>query len=218
MLEKQLPYKHKIYEAIKKEILCGRYAPGTVLNERQLSEEFGISRTPVREALQMLAQDGWLQIETYKGAVVREFSPRYMWEVARIRQALEICAVEGAAANITDADILKLGEIQDAQRQVLEHFDVLNYILLDRTFHGCIYDLSGNSELIHLLRNYYDIFRFLGTQAVLNSEERRSPTLAEHQAILDALKRRDVTAATEAMRIHMENTEKNMRNHITQDT
>jgi len=84
MLEKQLPYKHKVYEAIKKGILDGYYAPGDVLNERRLSEEMGISRTPVREALQMLAQDGWLQIETYKGAVVREFNMRYMQEIGVI--------------------------------------------------------------------------------------------------------------------------------------
>ena len=79
-LEKQLPYKHKIYKILKSEILNGRYSPGEVLNERSLSEELGISRTPIREALQMLAQDGWVSIETYKGAVVRELDLRNMKE------------------------------------------------------------------------------------------------------------------------------------------
>ena len=214
MLEKQLPYKHKVYEAIKKDILCGKYAPGDVLNERPLSEEMGISRTPIREALQMLAQDGWVQIETYKGAVVRAFDLKYMQELSRIRMALEVCAVEDAAANITDEDVANLEHIQASQRQMLDHFVLEDYILLDREFHCYIYDLSHNQELIHLLRNYYDIFRFLGTQAVMNTEDRRRTTLQEHQAILDALRSRDTVAAVQAMRYHMKSTENNMASHV----
>lgn len=216
MLEKQLPYKYKVFSTIKEDILRGRYAPGDVLNERALSEELGISRTPVREALQMLAQEGWLQNEIYKGAVIREFSPRYMKEVARIRSALEVCAAEDAARNITDADIEKLEEIQGKQGEVLKNFNVLDYIMLDREFHSYIYGLSGNQELIHLLRNYYDIFRFLGAQAVLNTESRRITTLEEHRGILDAMKTREIPTVAAAMQKHMENTEKNMNDHIVQ--
>lgn len=213
MLEKQLPYKHKVYEILKNEILRGRYAPGDVLNERKISEELGISRTPVREALQMLAQDGWLQIETYKGAVVREFDWRYMQETARIRSALEVCAIEDAAAHITAEDLVQLEAIQAQQGKMLDNFDVKAFIIQDRRFHTFLYELSGNQQLIHLLENYYDIFRFLGTQAVMNSEERRLTTLAEHQAVLDALKQGGTTAAVEAMKSHMSHTEENMRSH-----
>ena len=188
MLEKQLPYKHKVYAAIKKDILQGHYAPGDILNERRLSEELGISRTPVREALQMLEQDGWLKMETYKGAVVREFDPHYMRNLSRIRTALEVCALEEAVSNITEKDLEELARIQDMQKKTLEKFDVKSFITWDQQFHSYLYDLSQNQELIHLLRNYYDIFRFLGTQAVLSTEERRHSTLAEHQRILDSLK------------------------------
>ncbi|BAL01012.1 putative GntR family transcriptional regulator [Oscillibacter valericigenes Sjm18-20] len=213
MLEKQLPYKHRVYEILKKEILSGHYKPGDVLNERKLSENLGISRTPVREALQMLEQDGWLQIETYKGAVVREFDWRYMQETARIRSALEVCAIEDAAAHITESDLALLEQIQEEQQKVLENFDLEAFIMQDRRFHTCLYKLSGNHQLIRLLENYYDIFRFLGTQAVMNSVERRLTTLLEHQAILDALKRRDIAGAVQAMKDHMRHTEENMQNH-----
>lgn len=224
MLEKQLPYKYKVYDAIKNEILCGTYAPGDVLNERSLSEEMGISRTPIREALQMLAQDGWVQLETYKGAVIRELSLKYMQEIARIRLALEVCAIEDAVANITQEDIANLEAIQHRQAELLDSiqqkkqpdFDVQAFILLDRDFHCYIYDLSRNQELIHLLRNYYDIFRYLGTQAVMNTVERKRTTLQEHQAILDMLKQRDAAGAVQAMRTHMEITENNMRAHMCQ--
>lgn len=210
MLEKQLPYKHKVYAAIKKDILQGHYAPGDILNERRLSEELGISRTPVREALQMLEQDGWLKMETYKGAVVREFDPHYMRNLSRIRTALEVCALEEAVSNITEKDLEELARIQDMQKKTLEKFDVESFITWDQQFHSYLYDLSQNQELIHLLRNYYDIFRFLGTQAVLSTEERRHSTLAEHQRILDSLKEGNDTEAVQALKAHMQNTELNI--------
>lgn len=216
MLEKKLPYKQKVYEIIKKEILNGHYAPGDVLNERRLSEELGISRTPIREALQMLEQDQWLKMEIYKGAVVREFDLKYMQDIGQIRKALETCAIEAAIEHITEEDIEKLEQIQNAQRKMVENFDVVSYIQMDRQFHVHIYDMSRNQELIHLLRNYYDIFRFLGTQAVMNTSERRITTLAEHQSVLDALKKRDVVEAVKAMRYHMESTEQNMYAHLKQ--
>ena len=65
MVEKQLGYKYQVYNEIKKGIMTGIYSPGSVMNERKLSEELGISRTPIREGMQMLARDGWLQMETY---------------------------------------------------------------------------------------------------------------------------------------------------------
>lgn len=214
MLEKQLPYKHKVYAAIKKDILQGHYAPGDILNERRLSEELGISRTPVREALQMLEQDGWLKMETYKGAVVREFDPHYMRNLSRIRTALEVCALEEAVSNITEKDLEELARIQDMQKKTLEKFDVKSFITWDQQFHSYLYDLSQNQELIHLLRNYYDIFRFLGTQAVLSTEERRHSTLAEHQRILDSLKEGNDTEAVQALKAHMQNTELNILRHL----
>ena len=136
MLEKQLPYKHKVYAAIKKDILQGHYAPGDILNERRLSEELGISRTPVREALQMLEQDGWLKMETYKGAVVREFDPHYMRNLSRIRTALEVCALEEAVSNITEKDLEELARIQDMQKKTREKFDVKSFITWDQQFHS----------------------------------------------------------------------------------
>lgn len=172
----------------------------------------------------MLAQDGWVQLETYKGAVVREYDLRYLQEISRIRMALEVCAIEDAVANIADKDIEALEEIQGKQTDMIqglkqqgtETFDVQAFICLDRSFHCYIYDLSHNRELIHLLRNYYDLFRLLGTQAVMNTVERKTETLQEHQIILDTLKRRDTPAAIQAMRTHMEITEKNMRSHMRQ--
>jgi len=210
MLEKQQPYKYKVYEVIKTGILTGEYKSGTVLNERKLSADLGISRTPVREALLMLEQDGWLQAETYKGTVVRKFDEKYFHEILEIRKCLELLAIRNAIPRISEEDIEKLEQIQREQTEVLKEYEDNAFILVDRKFHKYIYELSGNEELVHLLANYYDIFRFLGMRAVTGSKQRQLTTLTEHQSILDALKKKDTDAAVAAMITHMEQTEKNV--------
>ena len=206
--------KSKAYDIIKDNIIACRYAPGDFLNEAQLMGEVGVSRTPIREGMQMLARDGWLQMETYKGTVVREFDPHYMWELTRVRSALELSAIEDAVKNVTEKDLNCLEEIQEKQKEVLEHYDITRFIQLDREFHTYIYQMSQNRELLKLLSNYYDMFRFMGMQAVMGTDKRRQTTIDEHQGILDALKQKNVEAAVRAMKIHMEETEKNInQNH-----
>ena len=134
--------------------------------------------------------------------------------MARIRSVLEVCAIEDAVERIKPEDIRALEHIQAEQQATMEHFDVQRFILMDREFHTSIYELSGNKELVHLLRNYYDMYRYLGTQAVMNTEERRTTTLNEHQAVLDALKARDKEKAISAMKTHMKNTVDNMQRHV----
>lgn len=214
MVQKQLSYKYQVYNELKKGILTGQYPPGSVMNERKLSEEMGISRTPIREGLQMLARDGWLQMETYKGAVVREFDPHYMWELSRIRYALELSAAEDAVKNMTDQRLERLRQIQAAQREDLSNYNVDEFIRHDREFHSCIYEMSLNRELMKLASNYYDVFRFLGMQAVMGTEERRLTTIEEHQDILEAMEQHNPKAAVQAMKKHMEQTETNIRRHI----
>ena len=211
MVQKQLSYKYQVYNELKKGILTGQYLPGSVMNERKLSEEMGISRTPIREGLQMLARDGWLQMETYKGAVVREFDPHYMWELSRIRYALELSAAEDAVKNMTDQGLKRLRQIQAAQREDLSNYNVDEFIRHDREFHSCIYEMSLNRELMKLASNYY---RFLGMQAVMGTEERRLTTIEEHQDILEAMEQHNPKAAVQAMKKHMEQTETNIRRHI----
>ena len=209
MVQKQLSYKYQVYNELKKGILTGQYPPGSVMNERKLSEEMAI-----REGLQMLARDGWLQMETYKGAVVREFDPHYMWELSRIRYALELSAAEDAVKNMTDQGLERLRQIQAAQREDLSNYNVDEFIRHDREFHSCIYEMSLNRELMKLASNYYDVFRFLGMQAVMGTEERRLTTIEEHQDILEAMEQHNPKAAVQAMKKHMEQTETNIRRHI----
>lgn len=213
MVQKAQPYKYQVYDEIKRGILKGQYMPGDVLTERKLSDEMGISRTPIREAMQMLAHDGWLVMETYKGAVVREFDLEYVLEVLKIRKSLEMLAVEDAVLNLTDRDLEELEEIARCQRDMLNHYDEYDYIEMDRKFHQKIYELSHNRTLQSLLNNFNDIISFFGIRA-LKQKERKITTMEEHQKILNAVKSRDVGAAVRAMEEHMSKTFINIEGYM----
>ena len=193
--------------------MSGVYPAGSVMNERKLSEELGISRTPIREGLQLLARDGWILMETYKRAVVREFDAQYMWELIRVRSALEMSAVEDAVRSMTEKELSLLREIHERQKELLTHYDVTAFIQVDREFHIFIYNMSRNRELIKLMSNYYDMFRLWPPRqfwAPRSGGRRRWRSI---QAILDAMEKRDPEAAVQAMKYHMEETEKNAERH-----
>ena len=213
MVQKAQPYKYQVYDEIKRGILKGQYMPGDVQTERKLSDEMGISTTPIREAMQMLAHDGWLVMETYKGAVVREFDLEYVLEVLKIRKSLEMLAVEDAVLNVTDRDLEELEEIARCQRDMLNHYDEYDYIEMDRKFHQKIYELSHNRTLQGLLNNFNDIISFFGIRA-LKQKERKITTMEEHQKILDAVKSRDAGAAVRAMEDHMSKTFINIEGYM----
>lgn len=213
MVQKAQPYKYQVYNEIKRGILKGQYVPGDVLTERRLSEEMGISRTPIREAMQMLEHDGWLVVETYKGALVREFDLEYVLEVLKIRKSLEMLAIEDAVYNITEPDLEELEEIVGCQRDMLNHYDEYDFIEMDRKFHQKLYELSRNRTLQGLLNNFNDIISFFGIRA-LQQKERKLTTMDEHQNILNAVRSRDAGAAVHAMEEHMAETFNNIEGYM----
>lgn len=213
VVQKAQPYKYQVYDEIKKGILKGQYMPGDVLNERRMSDEMGISRTPIREAMQMLSHDGWLIMETYKGVIVREFDLEYVREVLKVRKALEILAVEDAVSNAAEEDLKELNHITECQSDLLNHYDEYEFIELDRRFHKKIYELSHNQILQSLLNNFNDIISFFGIRA-LQQKERKITTLDEHYKILDAIRKKDTGAAMAAMEVHMSETYKNIEGYM----
>lgn len=167
MIEKQLPYKYKVYEIIKEDILSGKYQAGEELNERELAETMGVSRTPVREAIQMLEHNGWVSIETYKGAVIRSFGRKYLADLMKVRTALELSAVEDAAKNITDETFAAIEQTYQQQVAAMDSSNNLDFAQLDRLFHQSIYELSGNNTLIDLLGNLNDMIFVTATKALV---------------------------------------------------
>lgn len=195
-------FSNAAYDEIKERILNGYYEPGTSINERALAEDFGISRTPVREALQRLAIEGWIINEPYKKNVVKLFEANEILDAQRVRTALELIAIADASKNIKDDDICYLEDLVNEQEHAKEYSQSFQ---IDRLFHNFIYEKSENSYLISVLNNISDIVRFFGLMA-LYLPGRDSQTITEHKLIVSALKTKDLDKINDAMELHMSNT------------
>ena len=100
-LEKVKSLKDQIYEIIKEDIINQTYQNNTVLNEKKISQELNVSKTPVREALKALEAEGWVEYVPYKGILVKQMSLSDLQDVFRVRKALEVMVTESAVEKIT---------------------------------------------------------------------------------------------------------------------
>lgn len=205
MIEKSISYKTKVYNYVKEGIIRGHYQQGEALNERKLSEELGVSRTPIREALQSLATDGWVVNEPYKESVVRTFNVEYVLNAQKVRRALEILAVEDAVLNMTAEQKDRLRFYYEKQEENIRDYDPVVFMEYDRAFHEEIYRSSKNFILQDLLKNLNDIIRYFGIK-VLMYPERSQETLYEHKGVLDAILEGNIERAREAMDNHLSRT------------
>lgn len=207
--EEELSYKKKFYEKIKENIITGKLCEGERLNERKLSNELGISRTPIREALQLLQKDGWVIIETYKGATVRNFDKKYVKDVLRLREVLEVLNIEDAISNVEREDISELDKIIEQQVDCMINYDPKEFMNYDIIFHRKLYSLSKNEPCTKILNNISDIVRFLGIK-VLKLPDRNKNAILEHKNIFNAIKDNNKELAKIYMQIHMKETAKKL--------
>ncbi|CDZ74212.1 GntR family transcriptional regulator [Peptoniphilus sp. ING2-D1G] len=205
MVIKPKSYKQLAYEELKENIIEGTYKPNQVLNERSISEDFGISRTPIREAFQRLYYEGWLVTKDNKKNVVREFNLEYIIMNQKVRESLEILAIIESIDKFKDSDVKNLEKITEEQEQIIKEGNFYKYIKLDRKFHEYIYLISENSVLTKILSNLNDTVRYFG-QIALSYPNRQEQTVKEHRKIIEEIKNKDERKAAEAMKIHMENT------------
>ncbi|SKC86272.1 GntR family transcriptional regulator [Maledivibacter halophilus] len=215
-IEKAVSYKEKVYRELKTAIISQRIKAGEILNERKLAEKLGISRTPVREAIQQLANEKWVIIEPYRGAYVYELTEKDIIEVFQVRLALECLAIELIVNKISEEDIEKLKDIFRKQEKLKEKYKAEEFIEVDREFHTFIANHSENTILIDMLNELGDIIRRLGVQAV-QDKKRFMETLDEHIAIIDALSMKDEAKAVEAMKYHITKTRDNIYNRYIEN-
>ena len=195
----------KAYEALSGLIINHKLKPGERLIEEQLAKEMGISRTPLRDAINRLAKDGFITLEPRKGASVREFKMEDVVEIYDIRMALEGLAARLSASQL-DVDELSALKMKFASKEA----KVL--VKADTELHDLIIRKCGNKKLIHMLDNLYvhiQLFRVAG----YCSKERSDLATLDHNAILDALMQGNGDLAEEIMRKHIQKT----RDEIVQE-
>ena len=194
--------KELIVDALQEEILTGQLRPGEVLRQDELAARFGVSITPVREALRELGARGLLDHEAHRGVKVAEATMDGHEELAEIRAMLEGYAARLATPWLADADLAALDALNGRMEAIIGTADAGEYRQLNYDFHMLVYEACGNALLIPLIRQTWAAYEWT-TLMVIPS--RMEGAVEEHRAIADALRRRDPEAAELTMGLHVRN-------------
>lgn len=199
-----LPLKDKAYAAIKDAILSVRFEPGMPLVESDLAQQLGISKTPIRDALQELEREGFVTRVLYKGTQVTEVCTKDIVEVFQLRAVLEGLAARLAAPLFSASELDRIAEYLTAAEAALADGNLALCSEKGRKLHYAIIDKSeaDNLRLARIIRNLDDHvqrFRILSDRI----SGRLDKSVVEHRQVLDALYQRDPLAAEQAMRDHL---------------
>jgi DNA-binding GntR family transcriptional regulator len=188
-----------VYKELRRQISQGDLLPGERLREVEIASSFGVSRTPVREALKQLRSDGLLDYLGSRGATIAELTPQQAIELYTLREVLEGAAARLAAQHALAPELEALRAHLQRQRDAGE--DAAQLAALNRNFHQTIYRLSHNRYLIDILGKAQD-YMVLLRQTAYRMPGRAASALSEHEEIVDAIARRDPDAAESAARQH----------------
>jgi DNA-binding GntR family transcriptional regulator len=201
-IEPDLSIKLQVYGVLRQAIIGARLAPGRGLSEKDLAALLGVSRTPVREALSKLADDGLITILPQAGSFVAPLSYAGVVDAQYIRELLECGVVSDLARRVTAADLAALEALIARQKQSVADGDLASFHGLDEEFHRTLALQSGHPSVwnaVDQAKMQIDRVRRLS----LPDPGRPAVAIAQHEAILAALTRRDVRAASAAMRRHL---------------
>ncbi|MDF2943991.1 MAG: hypothetical protein K0S01_2849 [Herbinix sp.] len=199
----------RVFNKLREDILSGVYQENEELKENTIGLELGVSRTPVREALRQLELEGLVTMIPNKGAYVTGITQKDIHDIYMIRSYLEGLCAKWACENITDAQIEALDEIlylSDFHSRRGHHEQLVE---LDNKFHELIYEASGSKILDHVLSDFHHYVERV-RKITLSKPGRATKSSQEHEAILDAIRKRDGDLAEILAHEHIINTIKNI--------
>lgn len=199
----------RVFHTIREDILKGKYKHNEALIETKISEELGVSRTPVREALRQLELEGLVTLIPNKGAVVSGITAKDIKDIYAIRSLIEGLSARWAAMQITQEQIEALEEVIYLSEFHLAKGHLDQLLELDNRFHEMLYDISGSKILRHVLSDFHHYVQRV-RQASLSSQERAEKSIHEHKDILDAIKQGDYQKVEQLTNEHVINTTKNV--------
>jgi DNA-binding GntR family transcriptional regulator len=191
-----------VYEQLKLAIVDLRLAPGDPLREAALAEQLGVSKTPIREALTRLEQDGLVETTSFKGAAVTVYSRRDLEEIYELRELLEIAAARAAAVSMTDQARARLEHICADSRTLSRTEDVERLTELLTEFDEVLFAQVTNSRIKALVDNLRAHLSRIG-KLTTDIPGRIGNSVAEHDKIVEAITARDADLAERYMREHI---------------
>lgn len=202
-IEKQVPYYEQFYQSIKRMIFEGKFKPGERIIENQLAREFGVSKTPVREAIRLLEKDGLVIMDEKSRIIVYEPTLKDVEEIYFCRMALESFAVGLTTQIATETEIEEIEKtLMKTEQAISDSLDDNDIITLNEQFHSLIIQYTQNGRLqkqIADLKSLMYFFRILNFQG----DKRAEIILNQHRHIFSFIKKKEEKQASEAMIEHL---------------
>lgn len=192
----------QVAERLRARIFAHELAPGSWIDEQALALEYGISRTPLREALKVLASEGLVLLKPRRGCYVTELSEQDLDEVFPVMALLEGQVAEEATRRATSADFARLQAIHDELERHAAANDADRFFETNQRFHAALQEIAGNRYLAQLIDDARKVIK-LTRRDSLRLDGRLRQSLSEHRDILQAVLARDSALAAQRMHAHL---------------
>ena len=212
--ESFLPLRDVVFNRLREEILHGQLKPGERLMEVSLAERLGVSRTPVREAIRMLEQEGLAVMLPRRGAHVAGVTEKQLEDVLEARRTLETFTVNAACTRITKGQFKQLLKANEEFEKATETGDPVSIAEADVQFHNIIIEAAGNDKISEMLYNLKEqLFRY--KYEYLKADTDYSHLVKEHDMICSAFAESNSDRAVEIIKMHIDNQEIGIYKHIS---
>ncbi|REE56278.1 GntR family transcriptional regulator [Paenibacillus taihuensis] len=192
------------FDVMKRNIISGEWPGGMFLSEKFLSELLGMSKTPIRSALDRLEMMGLVKLSPKQGIIVQEVSLKKILEIYELRLSLETYAVRKLTGKMDDAFFRRLDENMALQAEAIERMDITRYVELDGQFHEMIVDGLDNEEYAEVMKRIQDKFMLVVRTTFARNPSRLKGSLEEHWQIRHALAGQDVELSMRLIEQHIE--------------
>ncbi len=205
---KDLGGKHSVslqqraYDYIKEGVITYRYKPGQSIFENEIAEELGMSKTPVREALQQLEKRDFVMRRPYRDTCVKAVNLKDIKEIFEIRENLEVPAVKAACGRMKKEGLGRLRELTKLMLRAGKRNEFQTYMEADQELHGLILETAGNEKAYEIICGFNEHIQRVRYLATVRSP-RLPELIREHVKLFRAIERGDVEAAARLMRKHL---------------
>jgi len=202
-IPRPVPLRESVFGALQEEIVSGRLRPGRHLVESELAEMLGVSRQPVREALQLLSGEGWVDLHPGQGAFVHTPTAREADQLFAVRTLLETESARLAAGQVDLDGVERLRDLSAQGRAALEAGEIEHAVVLNSRLHALVTEMSGNEVLAELAAQVARRVRWYHTPV---AQLRGVGSWDEHDRLIEAIAAGDAARAVQVMRAHTERT------------
>lgn len=201
-IKKPLPLAKIALKSLRDSILSGKLVPNETYNEIALAKKLGISRTPVREALLELSNQGLITFLPRVGVRINHFTEQDVKEIFELRKAIELFAVAKVSKDFLRHDFASLEATLQSQREAIKKENFLAFLNVDREFHLTFTRLTNNKRLLTTLENIRDMIQVMSIRA-LAIEIRAKEVVEEHEKVIEAVKKGLSEKAVQEMEKHL---------------